>query len=58
VEFVALYRPYRDGQQPPREEKLKKIDGGYVLTADLTDGQVVALLPTDGSVVATLQLDE
>ncbi len=49
VEFVALYRPHRDGNQPPRNEKLTKIDGGYVLTADLTDGQVVALLPTDDS---------
>lgn len=49
VEFVALYRPYRDGYQPPRKEKLTKIDGGYVLTADLTDGRVVALLPSDDS---------
>ncbi|MAD79740.1 MAG: hypothetical protein CMJ50_02690 [Planctomycetaceae bacterium] len=49
VEFVALYRPYRDGHEPPREEKLTRIDGGYVLTADLTDGQVVALLPNDDS---------
>ncbi len=46
---MALYRPHRDGNQPPRNEKLTKIDGGYVLTADLTDGQVVALLPTDDS---------
>jgi hypothetical protein len=49
VEFVALYRPYRDGNEPPREETLKRIDGGYVLTAELSDGQVVALLPTDNS---------
>jgi hypothetical protein len=49
VEFVALYRPYRDGHEPPRKEKLTRIDGGYVLTADLTDGQVMALLPNDDS---------
>jgi hypothetical protein len=49
AEFVALYRPYRDGKEPPRKEKLTKIDGGYVLTAELADGQVVALLPTDDS---------
>ncbi|MBI2478671.1 MAG: hypothetical protein HYV60_08570 [Planctomycetia bacterium] len=49
VEFVALYRPYREGHQPPRVEKLKRIEGGYVLTADVTDGHVVALLPTDDS---------
>ncbi len=49
VEFVALYRPFRQGQQPPSEQQLRKIEGGYVLTAELTDGQVVALLPTDDS---------
>jgi hypothetical protein len=49
VEFVALYRPYRDGDDPPHEEKLTRINGGYLLKADLTDGRVVALLPTDDS---------
>ena len=49
VEFVALYRPHRADRQPPREARLKKTDDGYVLTADLTDGQVVALLPSDDS---------
>lgn len=49
VEFVALYRPYRAGHQPALKEKLEKIDGGYVLTAELTDGHVVALLRTDDS---------
>lgn len=49
VEFVALYRPYRDGDDPPHEEKLTRINGGYLLKADLADGRVVALLPTDDS---------
>jgi hypothetical protein len=49
VEFVALFRPYRDATEPPHKEKLTRIDGGYVLTAELADGQVVALLPTDDS---------
>jgi len=49
AEFVALYRPYRKGNDPPCTQNLKKVDGGYILTADLTDGQVVALLPTENS---------
>ena len=46
---MALYRPYRDGDDLPRKEKLTRINGGYLLNADLTDGRVVALLPTDDS---------
>lgn len=33
----------------PRGAKLSPIDGGYVLSAKLSDGRVVALLPTDES---------
>ncbi len=49
AEFVAVYRPHRTAQAVPRDAKLRQIDGGYVLTAKLSDGQVVALLPTDDS---------
>jgi len=49
VEFVALYRPHRIGDKVPTGEELKRIEGGYVLTAGLSDGRVVALLPTDDS---------
>jgi hypothetical protein len=47
VEFVALYRPQRAGESVPRGADLRKIDGGYVLTADSPSGRTVALLPTD-----------
>ncbi len=49
AEFVALYRPHRSSQAVPSTAELKRIDGGYVLTAELSDGRVVALLPTDDS---------
>jgi len=48
-EFVALYRPHRVDQPVPKTAELKPIDGGYVLTAEVSDGRVVALLPTDDS---------
>jgi len=47
TEFVTLYRPHRSGETVARPSLLKAIDGGYVLTADVADGRVVALLPTD-----------
>ena len=47
IEFVALYRPHREGRAVPDGANLKPIDGGYLLQADLADGRVVALLPTD-----------
>ena len=36
-----------------QEAKLDRVDGGYVLTAGLSDGNVVALLPTDDSAVVS-----
>jgi len=49
VEFVTLYRPYRSGQTVPRQAELKPLPGGYLLTAAIADGRVVAILPTDDS---------
>ena len=49
IEFVTVYRPRRLGGQPLGEAKLDRIDGGFVLVADLPDGQITALLPTDDS---------
>jgi hypothetical protein len=49
AEFVAVYRPCRTGQTVARGAKLSRIDGGYALTVELSDGRVVALLPTDES---------
>lgn len=48
-DFVALYRPHRADQAVPKKAELERIDGGYVLKADISDGKVVALLPTDDS---------
>lgn len=49
AEFVAVYRPHRESQAVPRTAVLRQIEGGYVLSAELWDGRVVALLPTDES---------
>jgi hypothetical protein len=49
VEFVTLMRPHRAGQSVPDTARLQKLDGGYLLTAELKDGQLIALLPTDDS---------
>ena len=49
IEFVALMRPHRASDTVPGEAELKPVDGGYVLTAALSDGKLVALLPTDDS---------
>ena len=49
VEFVTLYRPHRATQAVPGQAELKPVRGGYVLSAALSDGRVVALLPSDDS---------
>lgn len=46
-EFVTLYRPHRAEESVPTTAKIDRIDGGYVLKADISDGRVVVLLPTD-----------
>jgi hypothetical protein len=55
VEFVTLMRPHRTDETVPDTARLQKLDGGYLLTAELKDGRIVALLPTDDS--ASLQHD-
>ena len=55
TEFVALYRPHRLAEDVPREASLKRIAGGYVLSADVRGGKVVALLPTSDK--ATLKAE-
>ena len=54
-QFVALYRPHRVDQPVPRGARLKPIDGGYLLTAELSDGKILALLPTDDSARLTAE---
>jgi len=53
VEFVALMRPHRADQKVPRAATLKPIEGGYLLSAELSDGRVAALLPTDDEATLT-----
>jgi hypothetical protein len=53
IEFVTLLRPYRLSQPVAEKADLRQIPGGYLLTAELTEGKIVALLPTDDS--ATLK---
>jgi len=47
VQFVTLLRPHRSSQKVPREAKLERLGGGFLLTAELSDGSVAALLPVD-----------
>lgn len=47
MQFVTLLRPHRAGHEVPRQAALEQVDGGYVLRADLSDGQLLALLPLD-----------
>jgi hypothetical protein len=54
-QFVALYRPHRADQPVPTTADLEPIDGGYLLTAELSDGEVLALLPTDDSATLTAE---
>jgi hypothetical protein len=53
TQFVALYRPHRSSDTPPRAASLTQIAGGYLLEAQLSDGRVVALLPIDDSATMT-----
>jgi hypothetical protein len=59
VEFVTVYRPRRTtplsrpgrgaGGEGALSAELRPIPGGYLLTAALPDGRVLALLPSDDS---------
>jgi hypothetical protein len=50
MEFVTLYRPHRVETQLPKEARLEKIDGGYALEVELSDGKFTALLPTEDQI--------
>jgi len=49
LKFVTLYRIHRQAQAIPYGASLKQVPGGYVLNAEISDGQVTALLPTHDS---------
>jgi hypothetical protein len=55
MEFVTLYRPHRVNDRLPDEASLEQIEGGYLLTAKLSDGRFTALLPLSDDV--TLRAD-
>ena len=55
VEFVTLYRPHRVSDTVPRAAKLERIEGGYALAVELSEGEFTALLPTDDT--KTLEAD-
>lgn len=46
IEFLVLLRPQRRGDRLPAETELSQVEGGYVLRATLSDGELLALLPT------------
>ncbi|MDT8303652.1 MAG: DUF4962 domain-containing protein, partial [Sedimentisphaerales bacterium] len=50
MEFVTLYRTHRAEDTVPDETSLERIDGGYLLKAQLTDSKLTALLPVSDQV--------
>ena len=50
MEFVTLYRPHRVEETVPDEASLEEIDGGYLLKAELSDGELSVLLPVSDNV--------
>lgn len=57
LEFITLYRPHRSKENVPLDAQLVRDDHGYRLSAPLTDGQVVALLPIDDGALSVERLD-
>ncbi len=55
AEFVTVLRVHRTGQSVPRQAELKRVAGGYVLFAALSDGRVVALLPADDAAALSFE---
>jgi len=51
MEFVALYRPHRLKNIVPDESSLERIEGGYLLKAKISDGELSALLPTSEDII-------
>ncbi|RMF87396.1 MAG: DUF4962 domain-containing protein, partial [Planctomycetota bacterium] len=55
TEFVTLYRPHKKQAIVGEKATLRKVEGGYVLTAELADGAADLLLPV--SETATIRAD-
>jgi len=52
LEFVTLYRPYRESAAVPHGASIEKAGGCYILNAEVAGGSMTALLPTADSVRA------
>ncbi|MBU0474339.1 MAG: DUF4962 domain-containing protein [Bacteroidetes bacterium] len=58
AEFVTLYRPHKKEQSVPNKAELNRVEGGYVLTTEVTEGKIVALLPlTDSTSISAEGLE-
>ncbi|HIE50764.1 MAG TPA: DUF4962 domain-containing protein [Armatimonadetes bacterium] len=53
MQFVTLLRPHRVGEAVPEEATLEPTEGGYLLRAQLAEGEVVVLLRTQEGVPLT-----
>lgn len=51
IEFVTLYRPHLSKNPVPYDSSLEQIEGGYVLTVKLLNGEFTALLPTSDNII-------
>ncbi|MFB0556099.1 MAG: DUF4962 domain-containing protein [Phycisphaerae bacterium] len=50
TEFVTIYRPHRLKDTVPDESSLERIEGGYLLKAKVSNGELSALLPTSDDI--------
>ena len=57
VDFVAVYRPYRLSETPPKAANLERTDKGYVVTAEQAGKKVRVVLPKDDAAVEGPQLN-
>jgi len=55
AEFVVLLRPHRAEQPVPHRAELNRVEGGYVLSAGIRDGRILALLPVEESAVLSAE---
>ncbi len=55
MQFASLYRPFKEGMNVPNEASLEQLPGGYLLTAEVGEGRITALLPIDDA--ATLEAE-
>jgi hypothetical protein len=47
--FISTLRPYRAGSERPADVEVEQVEGGYVLRAQMQDGEAVVLIRNDGT---------